>query len=251
MFRIAAGSIHDSPAAQLVAMRAKLAFVRVLLVDDDERLTDVLKRGLQREGFAVDVAHDGEMGVWMATENDYDAIVLDIMLPKRNGYQVCAALREAGVWTSILMLTAKQGDHDHAEALDTGADDFLAKPFSYVVLVAHLRALMRRISRERPVVLSAGDLRLDPARHRCWRGEAEIALTPRQFALLEFLMSRVGEVLSKTQILEHVWDDSYDIDANIVEVYVGYLRKKIDAPFGRSSIQTLRLVGYRLDPEGG
>lgn len=225
--------------------------MRVLLVEDEERLVKVLKRGLQSEGFAVDAAFDGEQGLWLAKENDYDAIILDIMLPKRNGYQVCAELREAGVWTPILMLTAKQGEHDHAEALDTGADDVLSKPFSFVVLVAHLRALIRRASRARPVVLSAGDLRLDPATHRCWRGDVEIDLTPRQFALLEFLMTRAGEVVSKTEILEHVWDDAYDTDVNVVEVYVGYLRKKLDAPFGRSSIETLRLVGYRLDPNGG
>ena len=225
--------------------------VRVLLVDDEERLVRSLKRGLQREGFAVDCAYDGEQGLWMATENDYDAIVLDIMLPLRNGYQVCAAIREANVWTPILMLTAKEGEYDHVEALDTGADDFLTKPFSYVVLVAHLRALVRRTTRERPVVLAAGDIRLDPAQHRCWRGDVEIELTPRQFGLLEFLMTRVGEVLSKTEILEHVWDDAYDTDPNVVEVYIGYLRKKLDTPFGRSSIRTLRLLGYRLDPDGG
>ncbi len=225
--------------------------MRVLLVDDEERLVAAMKRGLLREGFVVDTAHDGESGLLLALENDYDAIILDIMLPKRNGYQVCAELREASVWTPILMLTAKHGEHDHAEALDTGADDFLTKPFSYVVLVAHLRALIRRTSRVRPAIRSVGDLRLDPARHRCWRGEVEIELTPQQFALLEFFMSRPGEVLSKIEILEHVWNDSYDMDPNIVEVYVGYLRKKIDAPFSRSSIQTLRLVGYRLDPDGG
>jgi two-component system, OmpR family, response regulator len=225
--------------------------MRVLVIDDENRLVEVMKRGLQREGFVVDTASDGESGLWLAKENEYDAIVLDIMLPKRNGYQVCSAIREAGVWTPILMLTAKHGEHDHAEALDTGADDFLTKPFSYVVLIAHLRALIRRTTRERPVVLAAGDLRLDPTRHRCWRGEVEITLTPRQFALLEFFMTRVGEVVSKTEILEHVWEDSYDTDANIVEVYVGYLRKKIDVPFQRLSIQTLRLVGYRLDPDGG
>ncbi len=225
--------------------------MRVLLVDDEERLVETMKQGLRREGFVVDSAHDGEAGLLLAHENEYDAIILDIMLPKRNGYQVCADLREAGIWTPILMLTAKQGEHDHAEALDTGADDFITKPFSYVVLVAHLRALIRRNSRVRPATLSVGDLRLNPARHRCWRGEVEIELTPRQFALLQFLMTHPGDVLSKTEILEHVWDDSYDMDLNIVEVYIGYLRKKIDAPFARASIQTLRLVGYRLDPDGG
>jgi DNA-binding response OmpR family regulator len=187
----------------------------------------------------------------MARENDYDAIILDLMLPGRNGFQICSDLRAEGIWTPILMLTAKSGDLDHAEALDTGADDFLTKPFSFVVLLAHLRALMRRGGRERPTVLTAGDLRLDPAQHRCWRGNEEIELTPRQFSLLEFLMSRAGEVLSKTEIVEHVWDFAFEGDLNIVEVYVGYLRKKIDAPFGRNAIQTIRLVGYRLDPDGG
>ncbi len=225
--------------------------MRVLLVDDEKRLVEVLKRGLQREGFVVDTASDGDEGFWLAQENDYDAIILDIMLPQRNGYQVCADFREAGVWSPILMLTAKQGEYDHAEALDTGADDFLTKPFSYVVLVAHLRALIRRTVRSRPPILSVGELRMDPARHRCWRGETEIELTPRQFSLLELFMSHPGEVLSKTKILERVWDDSSEMDVNIVEVYVGYLRRKIDVPFSRSSIQTLRLVGYRLDPDGG
>ncbi len=223
----------------------------MLVVEDEGRLADTIRSGLEREGFAVDVAHDGDEGLWRGTEMPYDAVVLDIMLPKRNGFQVCADLRAAGIWTPILMLTAKDGDLDHAEALNTGADDFLTKPFSFVVLVAHLRALMRRGHRERPTVLTAGDLRLDGARHRCWRGEQEIELTPRQFALLELLMSRAGEVLSKTDILDHIWDDAFDGDVNIVEVYVGYLRKKIDAPFGRNAIQTLRLVGYRLDPDGG
>lgn len=224
--------------------------VRVLVVEDEKRLADSLRRGLEREGFAIDVALDGNEGLWLAKENRYDAVVLDIMLPGRNGYQVCAQLREAGVWSPILMLTAKHGEMDHAEALDTGADDFLTKPFSYLVLVAHLRALIRRGSGERPAVLSAGDLRLDPARHRCWRGCTEIDLTPRQFSLLEFLMRRAGEALSKTEILDHVWDQAFEGDLNIVEVYVGYLRRKIDAPFGRDSIQTVRLVGYRFDPGG-
>jgi DNA-binding response OmpR family regulator len=225
--------------------------MRVLVVEDEKRLADGLKRGLEREGFAIDVAHNGDDGLWLAKENRYDAVVLDIMLPGRNGYQVCAELREAEIWTPILMLTAKEGDLDHAEALDTGADDFLTKPFSFVVLVAHLRALVRRGGAHRPAVLEVGDLRLDPARHRCWRGDHEIELTPRQFSLLEFLMRRPGEVVSKSEILANVWDDSFDGDLNIVEVYVGYLRKKIDAPFARNSIETIRLVGYRLNPDGG
>jgi two-component system, OmpR family, response regulator len=225
--------------------------MRVLVVEDEKRLAEAVRNGLEQEGLAVDLALDGDEGLWMARENDYDAIILDLMLPGRNGFQICSDLRAEGIWTPILMLTAKSGDLDHAEALDTGADDFLTKPFSFVVLLAHLRALMRRGGRERPTVLTAGDLRLDPAQHRCWRGDEEIELTPRQFSLLQFLMSRAGEVLSKTEIVEHVWDFAFEGDLNIVEVYVGYLRKKIDAPFGRNAIQTIRLVGYRLDPDGG
>jgi DNA-binding response OmpR family regulator len=225
--------------------------MRVLVVDDEKRLAEAMREGLEQEGLAVDLAFDGDEGLWRAQEYDYDAIVLDLMLPGRNGFEVCAELRAAGVWTPILMLTAKTGELDHAEALDTGADDFLTKPFSFVVLVAHLRALMRRGRRERPAVLAAGDLRLDPAQHRCWRGDVEIELTSRQFSLLEFLMSRAGEVLSKTEIVEHVWDFAFAGDLNIVEVYVGYLRKKIDVPFGRNAIHTIRLAGYRLDPDGG
>jgi len=225
--------------------------MRVLVVEDEKRLAEAVRNGLEQEGLAVDLALNGDEGLWMARENDYDAIILDLMLPGRNGFQICSDLRAEGIWTPILMLTAKSGDLDHAEALDTGADDFLTKPFSFVVLLAHLRALMRRGGRERPTVLTAGDLRLDPAQHRCWRGDEEIELTPRQFSLLEFLMSRAGEVLSKTEIVEHVWDFAFEGDLNIVEVYVGYLRKKIDAPFGRNAIQTIRLVGYRLDPDGG
>src|SRR5687768_3957606 len=225
--------------------------MRVLVVEDERRLAHSVQRGLENEGFAADVAFDGDEGLWMAKEHPYDAIVLDIMLPRRNGFQVCAELRAAGVWTPILMLTAKQGELDHAEALDTGADDFLGKPFSFVVLVAHLRALIRRGGQARPAVLEAGDLRLDPASHKCWRGDTEIELTPRQFSLLEYLMRRSGDVVSKQEILEHVWDYAFEGGTNIVEVYAGYLRKKIDTPFGRNAIQTMRLVGYRLDPDGG
>jgi DNA-binding response OmpR family regulator len=225
--------------------------MRILVVEDEKRLAGAIKRGLESDGFAVDLAFAGDEGLWLATETAYDAIVLDIMLPGRNGYQVCADLRDANNWTPILMLTAKDGELDHAEALDTGADDFLTKPFSYVVLLAHLRALIRRGSGERPTVLKAGDLRLDPAQHRCWRGDVEIRLTSRQFSLLEYLIRRAGDVISKTEILDHVWDYAFDGDPNIVEVYIGYLRKKIDVPFGRKAIETVRLVGYRLDPEGG
>ena len=225
--------------------------MRILVVEDDEHLGRSIQRGLRAEGFASDVVLDGVDGLWRAREGDYDVIVLDIMLPGMNGYQVCAALRRAGNWTPILMLTAKDGEFDEAEALDTGADDYLSKPFSYVVLIARLRALLRRGRGERPVVLEAGDLRLDPAAHRVWRAGTEVTLTPRQFSLLEFLMRRPGEVLGKSLILGHVWDFAFDGDPNIVEVYVRHLRKKIDEPFGRAAIQTVRLVGYRLDPDGG
>lgn len=232
-------------------MRGTLIGMRILVVEDDKHLAGALKRGLEAEGYAVDVALDGRDGEWLATENDYDALVLDVMLPEVAGDVLCSRRREAGDWTPILMLTARSGPAEEARALDSGADDFLSKPFSFMVLVARLRALLRRGRRERPTVLAAGDLRLDPAAHRVWRGEDPIQLTPRQFSLLEFLISRAGEVLSKARILEHVWDFTYDGDPNIVEVYVRQLRQRIDEPFGRHSLQTVRLVGYRLDPEGG
>jgi DNA-binding response OmpR family regulator len=225
--------------------------MRILVVEDEKGLASALKRGLEADGFAVDVALDGVTGLWQAKENPYDAVVLDIMLPGMNGYRVCAELREAGIWTPVLMLTAKDGELDEAEALDTGADDYLTKPFSFVVLVARLRALLRRSSGERPAVLSAGDLVLDPARHACRRGETPIELTPREFAVLEYLMRRAGEVVPKSEILEHVWDFAFEGDVNVVEVYVGYLRKKIDAPFARRALQTVRGVGYRIAADGG
>ncbi len=225
--------------------------MKILVVEDEKRLAGSVKRGLESEGFAVDVAFDGTDGLWLATENDYDAIVLDIMLPGVDGHQICSQLREAGDWTPILMLTAKDGELDEARALDTGADDFLSKPFSFVVLLARLRAQIRRGAKQRPTILEVGGLRLDPATHQCWRGEAEIALTPKQFSILEYLMSRAGVIVSKTEILEHVWDFAYEGDPNIVEVYIRHLRKRIDVPFGRSSIQTVRLVGYRLVPDDG
>lgn len=223
--------------------------MRILLVDDDAHLTAAVRRGLCAEGFAVDVVADGTEGLWRAREHRYDGIVLDIMLPGLNGYRLCQTLRDEGDWTPILMLTAKDGEFDEVEALDTGADDFLSKPFSYVVLLARLRAVVRRGRRERPAVLQVGDLRLDPAAHQVWRGDAVIALSPRQFSLLEYLMRRAGEVVSKADILGHVWDFAYHGDPNIVEVYVGQLRRKIDAPFQRHSIDTIRLVGYRLNGE--
>jgi DNA-binding response OmpR family regulator len=221
------------------------------VVEDEKRLAAGLRKGLEAEGFAVDVALDGSDGLWMAREHPYDAIVLDILLPGTNGYKLCATLRQEGVWTPILMLTAKGGEWDEVEALDTGADDYLTKPFAYAVLVARLRALLRRGARQRPVVLEAGDLRLDPAARRTWRGEVELELTSRELALLEFLLQRRGEVVSKREILEHVWDYDFEGDPNIVEVYVWHLRNKLDRPFGRETIQTVRGAGYRLAADGG
>jgi DNA-binding response OmpR family regulator len=225
--------------------------VRVLVVEDEKRLAAGLRKGLEAEGFATDVALDGTEGLWMARENPYDAIVLDIMLPGINGFRLCATLREEGIWTPILMLTAKDGEFDEAEALDTGADDYVTKPFSYVVLVARLRALIRRGAGERPAVLEAGDLRFDPGARRAWRGESEVRLTAREMALLEFLLRRKGEVVSKTDILDHVWDYGFEGNLNIVEVYVRHLRNKLDRPFGRDAIETVRGAGYRLAADGG
>jgi len=225
--------------------------VRVLIVEDEKKVAAAVRRGLEAEGFAVDVALTGTDGLWMATEQTYDVIVLDIMLPGMNGYRVCEQLRDAGDWTPILMLTAKDGEYDHAEALDTGADDFLTKPFSFVVLLARIRALLRRSGRSRPVVYTAGDLVIDPVTHRCTRGDTEVVLTAREFSVLEFLMRRAGEIVAKSEILDNVWDFAFEGDPNIVEVYVRHLRKKLDEPFGRQLIQTIRGAGYRLDPAGG
>src|SRR5262245_57533126 len=198
-----------------------------------------IQRGLAAEGFAVEVAYNGEDGLHLAREGDFDVIVLDIMLPKVNGYEVCQRLRAEGVWSPILMLSAKDGEYDQADGLDIGADDYLTKPFSFVVLVARLRALLRRAAVPRPARLAAGDLRLDPATRVVTRGATEIALTPREFAMLEFLLRKRGEVVSKTEILRHVWDANYEGDLNIVEVYAGYLRRKIDVPFGRQALKTV------------
>jgi two-component system, OmpR family, response regulator len=225
--------------------------MRILVVEDEQRMAAGLRAGLEAEGFAVDVASNGVDGLWLARERPPDAIVLDIMLPGLNGYVICRTLRAEEIWTPILMLTAKDGEWDQVEALDTGADDYLTKPFSHAVLVARLRALLRRGTAERPVVLAAGDLRLDPAARRAWRGPTELDLTTRETALLEFLLRRRGEVLSKHEILTHVWDFDFDGDPNIVEVYVGHLRRKVDRPFGRTAIRTLRGAGYRLEADGG
>ena len=228
--------------------------MRVLVVEDEVSLAETVREGLTAAGFTVDVTHDGREGLWTATEapyGTYDVVMLDIMLPRLNGYEVCRELRKRGVWTPVLMLTAKDGDYDQADAFDLGADDYLIKPFSFVVLVARLRALIRRGAPERPVVLSAGDLALDPSEHRVFRAGTAIAVTPREFALLEFLLRNRGHAVTKTAIIENVWDAHFDGDPNIVEVYVGYLRKKIDHPFGRTSIETVRGAGYRLAADGG
>jgi DNA-binding response OmpR family regulator len=225
--------------------------MRILIVEDEEHLATAVAEGLRAEGFSVDVASSGPEGLRAAGARSYDLVVLDILLPGANGFQVCAALRARGDWVPILMLTAKDGELDEAEALDTGADDFLTKPFSFVVLLARIRALLRRGRRARPAVLRAGDLTLDLAEHRCRRGDTLVALTPREFSLLEYLLRFPGEALSKREILEHVWGDDFDGDPNIVEVYVGYLRRKVDDAFGRSSLETVRGIGYRLDADGG
>ncbi|MDH6136756.1 DNA-binding response OmpR family regulator [Kitasatospora sp. MAA4] len=225
--------------------------MRVLVVEDERRLAAALQRGLQAEGISVDVAHDGPQGLWLAGEHDYDVILLDIMLPGVNGYRICARLRAAGCEAGILMLTAKDGEYDEAEALDTGADDFLSKPFSYVVLLARLRALARRTGRRRPQSLEFGDLRIDPARHVCTRGGTEVRLTAREFAVLEYLARRAGEVVPKREILEQIWDTAFEGDPNVVEVHVSAVRRKIDAPFGRAALETVRGAGYRLAVDGG
>jgi two-component system, OmpR family, response regulator len=216
------------------------------VVEDEVHLGETVKRGLQAEGFDVELVHDGAEGLWRARERPYAAVVLDILLPGMNGYEVCRTLRDAGVWTPVLMLTAKTGEYDEAEALDIGADDFLSKPFSFVVLVARLRALARRGAAPRPRILTAGDLVLDPVTRSCHRGDDAVALTPRELALLAALLRRPGEVVPKRDLLREVWGDDFDGDANVVEVYMGYLRRKVDAPFGRRSLQTVRGAGYRV-----
>ena len=220
--------------------------MKLLLVEDDAKIATAVKRGLEAEGFSVEVATDGIDGLWLATEGVYDLIVLDILLPGRNGYQVCAELRRAGNWTPILMLTAKDGDLDEAEALDTGADDYLTKPFSFPVLVSRVRALLRRAAGRLPAPVEVGDLRIDPGARRAWRSEVELALTAREFDVLEFLVRRAGQALSKDEILAGVWHYDFEGDPNIVEVYVRRLRRKVDEPFDRRSIQTVRGAGYRL-----
>jgi DNA-binding response OmpR family regulator len=225
--------------------------MKLLLVEDDEKIAATVKRGLEAEGFSVELAADGDEGLWRATEGSYDLLVLDIMLPGRNGYRLCADLRAVDDWTPILMLTAKDGDLDEAEALDTGADDYLTKPFSFPVLVARVRALLRRAADRKPAPVSVGDLRIDPATRRVFVGEQERTLTTREFEVLEFLVRRAGQVLSKEEILAGVWDDEFDGDPNIVEVYVLRLRRKLDGPNGPHRIQTVRGAGYRVVDDGG
>ncbi len=220
--------------------------MRVLLVEDEEGLAGAIAAGLGADGFTVQCSGDGQDGLRLASSGDFDAVVLDIMLPSLSGYEVVRRLRAAEVWTPVLILTAKDGEFDEADGLDLGADDYLTKPFSYVVLLARLRAVIRRGCPARPVVLSAGDLLLDPATKRCRRGETPIVLTPREFAVLECLLRHRDEVVSKNAILTAVWDVFYDGAPNIVEVYISYLRRKVDVPFGRQSIETVRGVGYRV-----
>jgi DNA-binding response OmpR family regulator len=220
--------------------------MKVLLVDDDEHITTAVKRGLEAEGFTVEVEHNGVDGQWRATEGSYDVIVLDIMMPGRNGFLVCAALRAAGNWTPILMLTAKDGDLDEAEALDTGADDYLVKPFSFPVLVARLYALIRRSQSRDPAPIVVADLRVDPLAHRVWVSEREVGVTSREFDVLFFLVHRAGQVLSKRRILDGVWTDDFEGDPNIVEVYIARLRRKLEQHSSGATIDTVRGAGYRL-----
>jgi two-component system, OmpR family, response regulator len=225
--------------------------MRALVVEDELKMAALLRRGLVEEGYAADVARTGEDAVVMARAAPYDAIILDVMLPGRGGVEVCRELRAGGVWTPILMLTARDGVEDRVVGLDAGADDYLTKPFSFAELLARLRALARRGQAERPTVLQAGSLRLDPATRQVWRGEVAIELSAKEFALLETFLRRPGEVLSRLDLLEHAWDYAYENRSNVVDVYVGYLRAKIDRPFGRRSIETVRGVGYRLRSDGG
>ncbi len=220
--------------------------MRVLVIEDEVRMARLVKRALEEEGHAVDLAGTGPDGLWMATENPYAAIVLDIMLPGFDGFELCHRLREAGIWVPVLMLTARDEIGDRVRGLDAGADDYLVKPFSLLELAARLRALTRRDDRRRPAILAEGDLRLDPAGKRAWRDGTEVELSPKEFSLLEFFLRHPGIVLTRSQIIEAVWDFAYDGTSNVVDQYVKYLRRKVDIPFGRNDIQTVRGMGYRL-----
>ena len=223
--------------------------MRVLVVEDETRMSRLLKRGLEEEGHAVDLAADGPEGLWLASENPYAAIVLDVMLPGFDGFEVCRRLRAAGVWVPVLMLTARDAVDDRVRGLDAGADDYLVKPFSLLELAARLRALARRDDRARPAVLAERDLKLDPAAKRAWRGSTELQLSPKEFSLLELFLRHPGAVLTRSQILDAAWDFAYDGTSNVVDQYVTYLRKKIDVPFGRRDLETVRGMGYRLRHE--
>jgi two-component system OmpR family response regulator len=220
--------------------------MRVLVVEDEAKLAQVLARGLREEGYAVDVTGRGEDALWMAKANPYDAILLDVMLPGADGFEVCRRLRDLAVWSPVLMLTARDAVTDRVSGLDAGADDYLAKPFSFEELLARIRALMRRTPAERPAVLEAGGLRIDPAAHRAWRGDVELELSAKEFSLLELLVRRPGKVFTRSELLDGAWDMDFERRSNVVDVYVRYLREKIDRPFGRDSIETVRGVGYRL-----
>ena len=225
--------------------------MRVLIVEDDRKLSELLRRGLREEGVLADVVHRGDRAVAAAGDAAYDSIVLDVMLPGADGFTVCRELRRGGVWTPVLMLTARDGVDDRVRGLDGGADDYLVKPFAFDELTARLRALARRGPVERPVVLQAGDLRLDPARRQAWRGEVEIELSTTEFALLETFLRHRGQVLDREQLLQHAWAETEDRRSNVVDVYVRYLREKVDRPFGVRSIETVRGTGYRLRTDGG
>jgi two-component system, OmpR family, response regulator len=225
--------------------------MRVLIVEDEAKMAGLIRRGLEREGMSADIAERGEDALWRAEATEYDAIVLDVMLPGLDGFEVCKRLRAAGVWSPILMLTARDAVPDRVAGLDSGADDYLTKPFSYAELLARLRALSRRDLGERPTALEVGDLRLDPATRRVWRGKVQIELSPKEFALLETFMRRPGRPLSRFELLEHAWDYEYENRSNVVDSYVRFLRRKLDKPFGVESIETVRGVGYRLREDGG
>jgi two-component system OmpR family response regulator len=224
--------------------------MRVLIVEDELRMAGLIRRGLTREGLAADVAPSGEEALWLADAHEYDAIVLDVMLPGLNGFETCRRLRSAGVWAPVLMLTARDSVDDRVTGLDAGADDYLVKPFAFAELLARLRALHRRGEQERPAVLEVSDLRLDPATREVWRGSTKIALSPKEFALLEIFMRRPDQVLTRLHLLEHAWDFAYDNRSNVIDVYVRRLRRKIDEPFGRASLETVRGGGYLLRADG-